>query len=165
MAVNDDSQASHEVTRINENKENTGEMREQILRYFPCEETDIRTYSPLTLAFLGDAVFSLVIRTITVSKGNRQAHKLHDETKTYVSAQGQAKIADCILPLLSGQEAAVYKRGLNANPYHHAKNASWEEYRKATALEALFGWLYLSGGTERILELLRCGVLSINVTE
>ncbi len=153
-----DSKALPENAVLNEDSENAEGMREQILRYFPCGDTDIRSYSPLTLAFLGDAVFSLIIRTITVSKGNRQAHKLHEETKNYVSAHGQAKIADAILPLLSKEEAAVYKRGLNANPYHHAKNASWEEYRRATALEALCGWLYLGGREKRILELLKQGM-------
>ena len=133
-------------------------LREQILRFFPQDPVDLRSYSPLALAFLGDAVYSLIIRTIVMSEGNRQAQKLHDKTSSLVSAHRQAQIADTISPRFTEEEARIYKRGLNANPYHHAKNASWEEYRKATALEALCGWLYLQDRTDRFLELLREGI-------
>ncbi|MDO4285282.1 MAG: ribonuclease III domain-containing protein [Eubacteriales bacterium] len=130
----------------------------QILDAFDiAKQADIRTYSPLALAFLGDAVYSLVIRTAVVSRGNRQAEKLHRETSQLVCAKGQAAIGDAIREFLTGEEQAVYKRGRNANPYHRAKNATAEEYLKATALEALCGYLYLRGETERMLELIRLG--------
>ena len=124
----------------------------------PQHAVDVRTYSPLALAFLGDSVYSLIIRTIVVEKGNRQAEKLHNETRELVSARAQARIADVIEDLLTPEEHLVYRRGRNASPEHHAKNATMEEYMKATALETLCGWLYLQNRTERFLELLRAGM-------
>ncbi|MGN8706363.1 Mini-ribonuclease 3 [Bacillota bacterium LCP21S3_A4] len=115
-------------------------------------------YSPLALAFLGDGVYSLIVRTMVISKGNRQAEKLHNDTRKYVSAQAQARIGDAIQELLTDEEARIYRRGRNANPYHHAKNATLEEYLKATALETLCGYLYLKDETARFLELLKAGI-------
>ena len=115
-------------------------------------------YSPLALAFLGDGVYSLIVRTMVISKGNRQAEKLHNDTRKYVSAQAQARIGDAIQELLTEEEARIYRRGRNANPYHHAKNATLEEYLKATALETLCGYLYLKDETDRFLELLKAGI-------
>ena len=114
-------------------------LRSLILKEFPHEEVDIRTYSPSTFAFLGDAVYSLVIRTILVSKGNRQVEKLHNETTYYVRAQQQAEIGMAVYDLMTEEEKKIYRRGRNSNPYHHAKSASMEEYLQATALEALCG--------------------------
>ena len=133
-------------------------LRSLILKEFPHEEVDIRTYSPSTFAFLGDAVYSLVIRTILVSKGNRQAEKLHNETTYYVRAQQQAEIGMAVYDLMTEEEKKIYRRGRNSNPYHHAKSASMEEYLQATALEALCGYLYLQDRTERLIELLREGI-------
>ena len=133
-------------------------LRTLILKEFPHEEIDIRTYSPGTLAFLGDAVYSLVIRTILVSKGNRQAEKLHNETTYYVRAVQQAAIGMAVYDLMTEEEKKVYRRGRNSNPYHHAKSSSLEEYLQATALEALCGYLYLQDRTDRLLELLREGI-------
>ncbi len=139
-----------------------GSFREEILSFFPQEDVDIRTYSPLALAFLGDSVYSTIVRTFVVSKGNRQAEKMHKETTRYVSAHGQAVIGDAIADLLTEEEAKIYKRGRNANPYHHAKNASIEEYKKATALEVLCAYLYLQDKTARFLELLQQGILVLD---
>lgn len=133
-------------------------LREEILESFPQKQTDIRMYSPLALAFLGDGVYSLIVRTMVISKGNRQAEKLHNDTRKYVSAQAQAQIGDAIQELLTEEEARIYRRGRNANPYHHAKNATLEEYLKATALETLCGYLYLKDETARFLELLKAGI-------
>ena len=133
-------------------------LRTLILKEFPHDEIDIRTYSPGTLAFLGDAVYSLVIRTILVSKGNRQAEKLHNETTYYVRAKQQAAIGLAVYELMTEEEKKVYRRGRNSNPYHHAKSSSLEEYLQATALEALCGYLYLQDRTDRLLELLREGI-------
>ena len=116
-------------------------LRGLILKEFPHEEVDIRTYSPGTLAFLGDAVYSLVIRTILVSKGNRQVEKLHNETTFYVRAEQQAALGTAIYDLMTEEEKKVYRRGRNSNPYHHAKSSSMDEYLQATALEALCGYL------------------------
>lgn len=133
-------------------------LREEILECFPQKQADIRMYSPLALAFLGDGVYSLIVRTMVISKGNRQAEKLHNDTRKYVSAQAQARIGDAIQELLTEEEARIYRRGRNANPYHHAKNATLEEYLKATALETLCGYLYLKDETARFLELLKAGI-------
>lgn len=121
-------------------------------------ETDIRTYSPLALAFLGDAVYSLVIRTTLLARGNRQAEKLHNETTRLVRAQKQAAVGKAVYDLLTVEEQKVYRRGRNSHPMHHAKGASLEEYLQATALETLCGWLYLQGQTGRLMELLRTGL-------
>ena len=121
-------------------------------------DADIRTFSPLALAFLGDAVYSLIIRTSVLAKGNRQAEKLHNETTRLVRAQKQAAIGKAIYDLLTTEEKKVYRRGRNSHPMHHAKGASLEEYLQATALETLCGYLYLQGRTERLMELLRTGL-------
>ncbi|MDO5132342.1 MAG: ribonuclease III domain-containing protein [Eubacteriales bacterium] len=121
-------------------------------------EVDVRTFSPLALAFLGDAVYSLIIRTSVLAKGNRQAEKLHNETTRLVRAQKQAAIGRTLYDLLTTEEQKVYRRGRNSNPMHRAKGASLEEYLQATALETLCGWLYLQGRTERLMELIRTGL-------
>ena len=121
-------------------------------------EADIRTFSPRSLAFLGDAVYSLIIRTTVLAKGNRQAEKLHNETTRLVRAQKQAAIGRVIYDLLTAEEKKVYRRGRNSHPMHHAKGASLEEYLQATALETLCGYLYLQGRTDRLMELLRTGL-------
>lgn len=121
-------------------------------------DADIRTFSPLALAFLGDAVYSLIIRTSVIAKGNRQAEKLHNETTRLVRAQKQAAIGKAIYDLLTTEEKRVYRRGRNSHPMHHAKGSSLEEYLQATALETLCGYLYLQGRTDRLMELLRNGL-------
>ena len=128
---------------------------EAIKREFACKETDIRTYSPLTLAYIGDAIYDLVIRTIVVERGNSSANKLHRKTVAYVNAREQARMIDALEEELTEEETAVYHRGRNAKSYTSAKNASIIEYRKATGMEALCGYLYLQGRQERMLYLIR----------
>lgn len=128
---------------------------EAIKRDFDCKDVDIRTYSPLTLAYIGDAIYDLVIRTIVVERGNRSANHLHKKTVTYVNARVQAKMIDALEEELTEEELAVYHRGRNAKSYTSAKNASIIEYRKATGLEALCGYLYLQGEQERMLTLIK----------
>ena len=137
---------------------------EAIKRDFGCGEIDIRTYSPLTLAYIGDAIYDLVIRTIVVERGNRSANNLHKKTVTYVNARVQARMVDALEEELTEEEAAVYHRGRNAKSYTSAKNASIIEYRKATGLEALCGYLYLQGQQERMLYLIREAIARINMT-
>ena len=121
---------------------------------FDCKDTDLRTYSPLTLAYIGDAIYDLVIRTIVVERGNRSANNLHKKTVTYVNARVQARMIDALESELTEEETAIYHRGRNAKSYTAAKNASIIEYRKATGLEALCGYLYLNGQHERMLYLI-----------
>lgn len=135
-----------------------------IKRDFDCKEVDIRTYSPLTLAYIGDAIYDLVIRTIVVERGNMSANNLHRKTVAYVNARVQAKMIDALESGLTEEEAAVYHRGRNAKSYTAAKNASVIEYRKATGLEALCGYLYLQGQQERMLYLIREAIEKIGMT-
>ena len=134
-------------------------LKEQISAVFSCKEADLRTYSPLTLAFLGDAVFSLIIRSAIVSEGNRPADRLHRRTSEFVCAERQARIAEALEELMTEEEQTVYRRGGNANPAHHAKNASLADFMKATALETLCGYLYLQGNIDRVIELIHEGIL------
>ena len=117
------------------------------------EELDIRTYSPLALAFIGDAVFSLYIRTIIVGRGNTAPGKLHKRCSELVKAGAQAAMIKGIFGELTDEEKSVYKRGRNAQAPSRAKNASMSEYRHATGLESLFGYLYLTGQGNRMTEL------------
>lgn len=116
-----------------------------IRQEFECKEVDIRAYSPLTLAYIGDAIYDLIIRTIVVERANRPANKLHKTVVRYVNAGTQAQMIMALEEELTEEEKAVYHRGRNAKSYTSAKNASIADYRKATGLEALFGYLYLQG--------------------
>ena len=132
---------------------------------FSCEDKDIRTYSPLTLAFVGDCVFDLINRTVIVERANRSPHDLHKMKSAIVKAKTQAELGEIIQDLLSDEEQAVYKRGRNAKSGSTAKNASVGDYRKATALEALVGYLFLLNQEDRILFLVKEGLkrLEINI--
>lgn len=134
-----------------------------IKREFDCKETDIKTYSPLTLAYIGDAIYDLIVRTIVVERGNKSANDLHKRTVKYVNARVQAKMIDALEGELTEEETAIYHRGRNAKSYTAAKNASIIEYRKATGLEALYGYLYLRGQQERLLYLIREAIARIGM--
>ncbi|MBQ8188490.1 MAG: ribonuclease III [Lachnospiraceae bacterium] len=139
-------------------------LLDQIKETFACEDVDVKTYSPLALAFIGDGIFEIIIRTVVVERGNRSADGLHKTKSRVVNAKVQAKMAEALLPELTEEEVACYKRGRNAKSHTAAKNASIAEYRKATGLEALFGYLYLVGREERILELTKLGLEKVDVT-
>ncbi len=128
---------------------------------FDCKEVDIRTYSPLTLAYIGDSIYDVIIRTVVVERGNRGANDLHKMTIQYVNAGTQAAMIEALYEDLNEEEMAVYKRGRNAKSYTTAKNASVTDYRKATGMEALIGYLYLQDKMERILELIQIGLHKI----
>ena len=114
-----------------------------ILDEFGIKQQDIRTYSPLTLAYIGDGIYDLVIRSIVVGQGNTHANLLHKKTSSMVKAKAQSDMMEILLPHLSEEETAVYKRGRNANSPTMAKNATMSDYRRATGFEALMGYLYL----------------------
>ncbi len=128
---------------------------EAIKRQFDCKEVDIRAYSPLTLAYIGDAIYDLIIRTVVVERANRSANKLHKTVIRYVNAETQARMITALEEELTEEEKTLYHRGRNAKSYTSAKNASIADYRKATGLEALFGYLYLRGETDRLLALVQ----------
>ncbi len=132
---------------------------------FPIKEVDLRTYSPLTLAFIGDGIYDLVIRSLIVGQGNTSPSTLHRHTSHLVRAESQAEMVEALLPSLSDEERDWVRRGQNAKPATTAKHASTEEYHKATGFEALLGCLYLTGNEERMLALIRQGLQAIGVPE
>lgn len=117
------------------------------------QEDDIRAISSIGLAHLGDGVYELLVRAYLCAHGKATGKELHRSTVELVKAPAQAQLADRILPLLTPEELAVFKRGRNANVNTIPHSASRSDYLKATALESLFGFLYLRGETERINEL------------
>lgn len=117
--------------------------------------TDIRTYSPLTLAYIGDAVFEVIIRTLVVEKGQRASNTLHKHTTGIVCAQTQARMIEAVYDNLTGEEQDIYRRGKNAKTNSSAKNASLSDYHKATGFEALCGYLFLKEDTARLLQIIR----------
>ena len=113
----------------------------------------IHAISSLGLAHLGDGVFELMVRSWLCLQGKATSKGLHKATIAYVAAPAQAAMAKKILPILTEEEGDVFRRGHNTKPHTIPQAASREEYLTATALEALFGWLYLRGETERLNEL------------
>ncbi len=109
--------------------------------------------SPLTLAFIGDTVFDLLVREELICRANRPANDLHNLAVKKVKASAQAEFIGKLLPVLTEKETAVFKRGRNAKVGHLPKNASQSDYHAATGFEALIGYLYLSDEIERIVEL------------
>lgn len=130
-------------------------LLKQLKKEFECGEVDIRTYSPLTLAYIGDGIYDLIIRTIVVERGNRAAANLHKKSVKFVNAATQAVMVEAIKEELSEEEQSVYRRGRNAKSYTTAKNASIGDYRKATGFEALLGYLYLQDRMDRVIELVK----------
>ncbi len=124
-----------------------------IKEQFELKDVDVRTYSPLALAYIGDGVFDLVIRSVVVGKGNTRANQLHQRTSSIVKAQTQAEMVKVLDEFLTEEERDIVRRGRNAKSYTTAKNASVSDYRTATGFEALVGYLYLTDQFERIVEL------------
>lgn len=122
------------------------------------KEADTASYSPLVLAYLGDAVYELAIRTLVVNEGNRQVNKMHKESASLVKAGTQMEFLLAIEDELTEEEKSVYRRGRNAKSVTMAKHATMKEYRMATGFEALIGYLYLQGRLERLAELLGLGL-------
>ena len=133
------------------------DLNEFINDKFGIQSQDIRTYSPLTLAYIGDAVFDLVIRSVLVNKGNTAVNNLHKRASAIVKAPTQAAIAAAIMEDLTDEEKDIYRRGRNSKPHTKAKNASTMEYLEATGFEAVLGFLYLAGDMDRALWLIKLG--------
>ncbi|MDO5401597.1 MAG: ribonuclease III domain-containing protein [Eubacteriales bacterium] len=111
--------------------------------------------SNLGLAHMGDCVFEILCRAYLCAQGEKTVDRLHRDTISMVKATSQARFVDKLLPLLTEEETACYRRGKNAHVHAVPKSATPAEYAKATGLEALFGALYLSGQTDRINELFK----------
>lgn len=122
------------------------------------EEAALRETSELALAHVGDAVFELMVRTHLCLKGAATNKTLHRLTVAQVTAPAQAAFVGALLPHLTEAETAVYKRGRNANSHPAPKSATPGQYARATGLETLFGWLYLTGRRARLNELFLIGM-------
>ena len=137
----------------------TQNLTESIKNVLGLKEISPAQLSPLVLAYIGDSIFDLIIKTYLLdTKGNMQVNKLNRFASNIVKAQSQSEMIGIIEPLLSPAEEAVYKRGRNAKSYTSAKNASISDYRRATGFEALMGYLYLEGEYERMVQLIKVGL-------
>lgn len=125
---------------------------------FGLKDPDIRSYSPLTLAYIGDGVYELVIRTILVKKGNCPVNRIHRKASSLVKASAQSAILEKIEGHLTQEEHDIYRRGRNAHSPTMAKHATMADYRRATGFEALMGYLYLKEEYTRMLTLIRMGI-------
>lgn len=131
---------------------------ELVKNLFGAEKVDADQLSPLMLAYVGDAVYELIVRTALLRYGNSSTKNVNRRAIKYVSAPSQARMAESLLPMLSEKETEIYKRGRNANPHTRAKNASVIDYRKATGYEALMGYLYLKGENDRLIRIVHEGI-------
>lgn len=136
----------------------TFEFDDYIREVLQLREVDVNSYSPLVLAYIGDCVYDLVIKRMVISKGNKQMHKLHEETSSYVQASAQSLMMRRMQQYLTEEEHAVYRRGRNAKTVTPAKNQSITDYRRATGFEALLGYLYLKKEYARLMELVKIGL-------
>ena len=127
----------------------------KIKEQFEIKDTDINTYNPLTLAFIGDSVYETIVRTMVVSKGNKSVNALAKDKNKLVNAKTQSRIAEILTEYYTEEEADIYRRGKNAKTANHSKSAAYSEYHRATGLEVVFGYLYLTGKLDRCLELFK----------
>ncbi len=125
---------------------------------FALPECEPGQYSPLTLAYIGDAIYELVIRTILVREANTQVNKLHKRASSLVKAETQSALIETLEQHFTEEEMRIYKRGRNAKSFTSAKNASITDYRRATGFEAVMGYLYLKGEYDRIIDLVYTGL-------
>ena len=130
-------------------------INQYIVDEFNLTDVDIRTYSPQTLAYIGDGIYELIIRSIVVGKGNTKAGQLHRRTSSLVKASAQSAMMEKLLPVLTEEEEDMFRRGRNAKSATMAKNATMGDYRRATGFEALMGYLYLTNRFERMVELVK----------
>ena len=132
------------------------DLMEAVIKGMNLQETDPKQLSPLVLAYIGDCVYDLVIKTYLLDKkGNMPVNKLNRMASSLVKAETQSKLIGYIEKSLTADEEAVYKRGRNAKSYTSAKNASIGDYRRATGFEALMGYLYLGRRYDRMVELVK----------
>lgn len=143
----------------------TMELDSYLCEVFQTEEHDIRSYSPLSLAFIGDCVYDLVIKSLIIRKGNRPVNVMQKETSRLVQASAQSAMMRVMQEHLTEEEHAVYRRGRNAKSVSPAKNQSITDYRRATGFEALIGYLYLKKNYRRIVDLIKIGLVGLEEAE
>lgn len=132
-------------------------MEKSIREAFDLKPASLKSLPTLSLAYVGDAVYELIVRTVLIERSGGKNGALHRKAISYVSARSQALMAEYLKPFLTEEEEAVFRRGKNAKPEHGAKNADEREYHLATGLEALIGYLYLDSRKERAIELIKMG--------
>ena len=137
---------------------NNGAGQETLSQNILQENIDPNSVSSLTLAYLGDSVYELIVRTFALKRHNGNANEVNRCAKSFSNAAAQAMIAGLLLDELSEKELQVYKRGRNAKSVSAPKSCSISEYRRATGLEALCAYLYLSGNPQRAFELVQSGI-------
>ena len=138
------------------------DFHDYITEVLNLQEVDADSYSPLVLAFIGDCVYDLVIKSMIISRGNKQVHKLHEETSRFVQASTQSLMMRTMQQHLTEEEHAIYRSGRNAKSVSPAKNQSITDYRRATGFEALLGYLYLKKDYERLMALVKAGLDSLS---
>ena len=124
---------------------------------------DYRTFSPLVLAYIGDDIFDLIIRTRILAGGNRPVNEMNQQAARIVRASTQAQMYAAVEPMLTEEEKDIVRRGRNAHPASTAKNASVADYHTATGFEALAGWLYLAGDMNRLTEIVSAGLSALKI--
>ncbi len=134
------------------------ELASLIRKSFGEKEVDINSYSPLALAYIGDSIYDLIIRTMVVERGNTAPSRLHQRATKLVCAATQSDMIKALQPILTEEELNIFRRGRNAKSITMAKHASMSDYRRATGFEALMGYLYLNDRIDRILELVTIGL-------
>ena len=139
-------------------EESVSVLQRKFRETFGIGPLDLRNYSPLTLAYIGDAAYELVIRSIIVEQGNALVNKLHKRSSRLVKAKTQAEAAARLMDVFTEEELAVYKRGRNARSHTMAKNAEMTDYRMATGFEAVMGYLHLKQDYERMVTLVSLGI-------
>lgn len=149
-----ENETKNEVGKIEQNLE----LLPYLMEAFSLKQQDLRTFSPLTLAYIGDGIYDIIIRTIIVNHGNAPVNKLHKEVSGLVKANAQVRLLHAIEEQLTEEEHSVYKRGRNAKSFTSAKNASITDYRIATGFEALMGYLYLANRLDRLVALVQYGL-------
>ena len=137
------------------------ELDSYMREVFQMEEVDINTYSPLALAYIGDSIYDVIIKSLVINSGNKQVNKFHQETSSFVQASTQSLMMRTMQEHLTDEEHGVYKRGRNAKSVSPAKNQSMTDYRRATGFEALLGYLYLKKDYKRMIDLVKIGLDSL----
>lgn len=136
---------------------------ELIFQEFHLQEPDLKQYSPLTFAYLGDCVYEIAIRTIIVYQKNMAANQLHKKSSFLAKATTQSAIINSLLDELTAEEMTIYKRGRNAFSPTRAKNATMSDYRRATGFECLIGYLYMNKQYKRLTFLIKTGIERLGV--
>ncbi len=139
-------------------EESINTLKEQVDQMMGLDTANAGGYSPLVLAYAGDAFYELVIRTVVISYGNTSVNTLNRKTSNLARAAAQAQMIHLIMEDLTEEERSIFRRGRNAHSSTVAKHASITDYRHATGFEAVIGWLYLGGRQERAIHLIRIGM-------